>query len=67
MELKHGKICRIVYAGVLLIVPYGIETRLINFARYMQPDLLIVPYGIETILRAPRVSDRFTFNRTLWN
>ena len=66
MELKPGA------AGVrwccwcLLIVPYGIET-------CYQAEcpicvwLLIVPYGIETNLGFYWLSNRDTFNRTLWN
>ena len=32
----------------LLIVPYGIETRMDAPSHRIQADLLIVPYGIET-------------------
>ena len=35
---------------MLLIVPYGIETRS-DGVRYSKKALLIVPYGIETLWR----------------
>mgnify|MGYP000413393024 FL=1 len=50
----------------LLIVPYGIETR-INRINYILDELLIVPYGIETDNASAYLCLLKTFNRTLWN
>ena len=50
----------------LLIVPYGIETRLLLFGSTCR-ILLIVPYGIETSLLIQFVKMSLSFNRTLWN
>ena len=47
MELKHGKTRITLEKDLLLIVPYGIETRLKLFL-LLEYNLLIVPYGIET-------------------
>ena len=49
MELKQTGQLRRVFANVLLIVPYGIETRH-RLRVYNSHHLLIVPYGIETII-----------------
>ena len=54
------------FGSVLLIVPYGIETRIIHF-RPITYDLLIVPYGIETRQGNYYTLWTYTFNRTLWN
>ena len=50
MELKHGKSSFAMQLCKLLIVPYGIETRIQTFAPQCILHLLIVPYGIETRL-----------------
>ena len=58
MELKHGYPSCNACSKVLLIVPYGIETRnRISCNRYTR--LLIVPYGIETI-EIPFTKNSFT-------
>ena len=50
----------------LLIVPYGIETKLIE--RHITVFLLlIVPYGIETAQKQVLIITQTAFNRTLWN
>ena len=50
MELKHCNTQRASGAHpTLLIVPYGIETRLREMLRAWNCCLLIVPYGIETV------------------
>ena len=51
---------------VLLIVPYGIETRLIKVCQ-SYGGLLIVPYGIETASPSLHGVRGLAFNRTLWN
>ena len=48
MELKHKIKPFSEYAGILLIVPYGIETLIIQLVLSAAVMLLIVPYGIET-------------------
>ena len=50
MELKHLPSFLILNLEGLLIVPYGIETRL-NLKAPERLFLLIVPYGIETAKR----------------
>ena len=48
MELKHLNDNQNKFCYILLIVPYGIETKL-NYRQVRWDDrLLIVPYGIET-------------------
>ena len=47
MELKLSKNAIAAARGVLLIVPYGIETFFVIRKKNFQ-QLLIVPYGIET-------------------
>ena len=47
MELKRRFIGNQSHAQGLLIVPYGIETK-VNHANLLVTCLLIVPYGIET-------------------
>ncbi len=47
MELKQHKDISMTSKEVLLIVPYGIETRKVIYSLAAEP-LLIVPYGIET-------------------
>ncbi len=47
MELKHEKLIEKFKSRCLLIVPYGIETKLTVPLLYLGV-LLIVPYGIET-------------------
>ena len=67
MELKH--ITKALYeseTALLLIVPYGIETRVTWCLSVSQP-LLIVPYGIETSTWCPITESSLAFNRTLWN
>ncbi len=68
MELKLCEYDDINDFRILLIVPYGIETKYRNEGHPACFLLLIVPYGIETSL-IPYIS--FTvplaFNRTLWN
>ena len=51
---------------MLLIVPYGIETRLAFFGKSFY-YLLIVPYGIETKYSDRTYKQKRTFNCTLWN
>ena len=51
---------------ILLIVPYGIETRN-NTALGIAFYLLIVPYGIETWVSDKEMTGFNAFNRTLWN
>ena len=51
----------------LLIVPYGIETHLIQEVHSCINCLLIVPYGIETVLYSAQFIELLTFNCTLWN
>ena len=48
MELKLSGSCGLNQSPKLLIVPYGIETRLVYFRILRYGSLLIVPYGIET-------------------
>ena len=48
MELKRRFYYHTVTVGYLLIVPYGIETR-VFVLEYLHYRLLIVPYGIETL------------------
>ena len=50
----------------LLIVPYGIETRVLDFLETRE-WLLIVPYGIETKSVRVFLALSSPFNRTLWN
>ena len=66
MELKRivGIPERVV--GLLLIVPYGIETKNIRLSS-LTTILLIVPYGIETEGRYLLLDAYMSFNRTLWN
>ena len=47
MELKHQNKTAYINLDKLLIVPYGIETRILQSYQEDNP-LLIVPYGIET-------------------
>ena len=49
MELKLYIIKVISVRGILLIVPYGIETEIQQSTKITQ-ILLIVPYGIETVI-----------------
>ena len=51
---------------LLLIVPYGIETK-ITTNKSNTVRLLIVPYGIETISYLQCTEQTYTFNCTLWN
>ena len=48
MELKRCACSSLLFAGLLLIVPYGIETQVVKEAVRECQGLLIVPYGIET-------------------
>ena len=50
----------------LLIVPYGIETTLLQRNQHAH-FLLIVPYGIETDLTSLGETNNDAFNCTLWN
>ena len=52
MELKLNKIHHTKATVEVLIVPYGIETYLIQVAATKPNFVLIVPYGIETLIRA---------------
>ena len=54
MELKRGKPHAAKLSWELLIVPYGIETRLMESFMRVLYLLLIVPYGIETRSLLPR-------------
>ena len=47
MELKQSRGIIIDKVGILLIVPYGIETKP-DWGVHKRDVLLIVPYGIET-------------------
>ena len=49
MELKLADVRKQNELLRLLIVPYGIETRLGSVDQYWAYQLLIVPYGIETL------------------
>ena len=49
MELKLLIFLADIVCIILLIVPYGIETRTKEIQLKVQTTLLIVPYGIETI------------------
>ena len=51
----------------LLIVPYGIETKISRKKKRSLTSLLIVPYGIETGKRKKTLFLFCTFNCTLWN
>ena len=66
MELKHYYVAIYCDEIILLIVPYGIETRLTDHFQSMQ-QLLIVPYGIETTYCEHTIDSFYSFNRTLWN
>ena len=66
MELKHANAGSIRRKKILLIVPYGIETRESPLKK-RELNLLIVPYGIETDTVGRRKLAIQTFNRTLWN
>ena len=48
MELKLQIAAGLSFAACLLIVPYGIETKLSIVSMSNGTILLIVPYGIET-------------------
>ena len=48
MELKRLNCFAVYCINVLLIVPYGIETKLCPCLSSLALVLLIVPYGIET-------------------
>ena len=48
MELKPQSFLLLLSTFPLLIVPYGIETKIGISLRFMIDLLLIVPYGIET-------------------
>ena len=48
MELKPMYRCGLILPALLLIVPYGIETKQGKIFLCMLVILLIVPYGIET-------------------
>ena len=67
MELKQRQVTLSCNGCILLIVPYGIETKIMK----SEPEakkLLIVPYGIETPFSMTRISPApVPFNRTLWN
>ena len=52
---------------ILLIVPYGIETKENGSNHSGCRQLLIVPYGIETAEMLSTKDLIFAFNRTLWN
>ncbi len=66
MELKPKHIKHTIWTNILLIVPYGIETR--KGSVYMPfLQLLIVPYGIETSYSLRTNVLGLAFNRTLWN
>ena len=67
MELKRSFGTPFIMAKSLLIVPYGIETR-IGVASGRRIVLLIVPYGIETRRHTTILEKSWvTFNCTLWN
>ena len=67
MELKpHGGDV-FIRGYILLIVPYGIETKKWLKSWKISVKLLIVPYGIETHVRTQSNTGDRTFNRTLWN
>ena len=66
MELKLWDEIDTIVSGLLLIVPYGIETYF-QFSCIDVVMLLIVPYGIETQFRLGRTHKHKAFNRTLWN
>ena len=67
MELKRDIASIISCGDTLLIVPYGIETRITGKPCDNWRLLLIVPYGIETLNQSARFRYLGTFNRTLWN
>ena len=66
MELKHSSSPLVCLRRSLLIVPYGIETWILNVILQCL-CLLIVPYGIETIELDDPATAFMAFNRTLWN
>ncbi len=66
MELKPNYLSSEKDMPELLIVPYGIETRVV-IVQELPALLLIVPYGIETLKTAVWWKRMITFNRTLWN
>ena len=51
---------------MLLIVPYGIETKH-RVSTMKKQVLLIVPYGIETTFGMGNLRRCIAFNCTLWN
>ena len=68
MELKFFIVIVTRKAKSLLIVPYGIEIRLLYYENGHQKLLLIVPYGIEILFRNQTIyKGVHTFNCTLWN
>ena len=66
MELKQYTYQKRLVKQTLLIVPYGIETTLVD-SYYNWKELLIVPYGIETWNNSRAGTLAEPFNRTLWN
>ena len=52
---------------MLLIVPYGIETKKTKHLSGKSSQLLIVPYGIETEGVSAIQPMALPFNCTLWN
>ena len=48
MELKHVERDCVCFPFYVLIVPYGIETRMHQYNNQHHSRVLIVPYGIET-------------------
>ena len=66
MELKLLSLRYHTMEHILLIVPYGIETKNLTDAAN-SIGLLIVPYGIETPVNTAKSAIIFSFNRTLWN
>ena len=67
MELKLPFVVFSFSDGLLLIVPYGIETMKELINQFDLFELLIVPYGIETISPSYNIVTVPAFNRTLWN
>ena len=67
MELKQAQATGTVEINELLIVPYGIETKMKHIYIVMIMCLLIVPYGIETKIIGNLAASGSAFNCTLWN
>ena len=66
MELKLATFNPSATPDKLLIVPYGIETKMWILMNGRK-SLLIVPYGIETTFDKIIIEAVLPFNCTLWN